>query len=93
MKISKDKARSIVENRILMSKRLPVFDEVIFVVENNSLENYNFRELIRYVYDLENSELLDLLKKFYNDINCPPDYMDDDICDLLKKIDKLIETK
>ena len=53
MDITKEKARTLLENKILTNQRLPIYDEVIYrIVCDNEIKQYTFRGLLKYVYDL-----------------------------------------
>lgn len=54
MDITKEQARTLIENKILINKRLPIYEEVIYsVVGYNEIKEYTFRSLLKYVYDLK----------------------------------------
>lgn len=54
MDITKEEARTLLTNKILMNERLPIYDELIYrVVGDNEIKEYTFRGLLKYVYDLK----------------------------------------
>ena len=54
MDITKEQARKLIENKILIDKRLPIYDEIIYsVLNNNQVTEYSFRGLLKYIYDLD----------------------------------------
>jgi len=54
MDITKEQARTLIENKILTNKRLPIYEDVIYrIVSDNEIKEYTFRGLLKYVYDLK----------------------------------------
>jgi hypothetical protein len=54
MDITKEQARKLIENKILTNQRLPIYDEIIYIVISDSeIKEYSFRGLLKYVYDLK----------------------------------------
>ena len=54
MEITKEHARQLIENKVLIDQRLPVYDEIIYrLVSDNEIKEYSFRGLLGYVYDLK----------------------------------------
>ena len=54
MKITKKQARQIILNHIIMTERLPIYDEVLYnITSKNIIQDYTFRGLLKYIYDLK----------------------------------------
>ena len=54
MKLTKKQARQIILNHIIMTERLPIYDVVLFkITGKNKIEDYTFRGLLKYIYDLK----------------------------------------
>jgi len=52
--ITIEQARELIENKILKDQRMPVYDEIVYkIVNNNEIEEYSFRGLLKYVYELK----------------------------------------
>lgn len=53
MDITKEQARTLLLNKILRNQRLPIYNDLIFVIEDDKIKDYTFRGLLKYAYDLK----------------------------------------
>ena len=54
MDITKEQAREMITSKIIYEQRMPIYEETIFKIKSiKNVKTYSFKELIKYVYELQ----------------------------------------